>query len=189
MDIIKLFEVGFDWTGQRVAAVRSEHGELETPCGEWNVRQLLNHMLGAMDVITITVSGQAWPAGVNAQTLAETDRIGQDPPAAFAEIAQRALALWHTPGVLERTCDLRGVSTPVVIAAQSSLTDMVVHGWDIGQATGEDVDIPDELAEPLLDIGRTLIREELRGTVFADKVRIEAGSASDRLVAFLGRTP
>ncbi|MGH8931356.1 MAG: TIGR03086 family metal-binding protein [Egibacteraceae bacterium] len=189
MDIIKLLDVGFDWTGRRVAAVRPEHWPLDTPCDEWTVRQLLNHMLGAMDVITSTVAGQAWPEGVNAQTLAETDRIGRDPAAAFAEIAQRALAVWHTPGVLERTCGLRGVPTPAITAAQLSLTDAVVHGWDIAQATGENADIPDELAEPLLDIDRTLIHEGLRGTVFADEVHIEVGSASDRLVAFLGRTP
>ncbi|MGH3429179.1 MAG: hypothetical protein ACRDQZ_16695 [Mycobacteriales bacterium] len=117
-----------------------------------------------MDTVTSVVAGQAWEQGVDAQTLAETDRVGQNPAAAFEVIATRALAVWHAPGVLQRTCAMPAGPMPAAAVAEFCLTDGVVHGWDVARAIGRNVDI-------------------------AAEMRIEAGSASDRLVAFLGRTP
>lgn len=189
MDIIKLLDEGFAWTGERVAAVRIEQLEAATSCARWDLRALLNHMLGAMDQVAAAANGTGDSSRLDAQTLAETDWIGADPTAAFEAIAARALAVWHTPGVLERTCALPWGPTPAPVVAQLSVMDAVVHGWDISRATGEAVDIPLELAEPLLEISKAIIQDGLRGTAFAEEVRIVGGSVSDRLVAFLGRTP
>ncbi|MGH3827982.1 MAG: TIGR03086 family metal-binding protein [Pseudonocardiaceae bacterium] len=187
--IIMLLDEGFAWTGERIAAVRIEQLAAATSCARWDLRALLNHTLGTMDQIAAAANGTGDPSRLDAQTLADTDWIGADPTAAFEAIAARALAVWHTPGVLERTCALPWGPTPAPVVAQLSAIDAVVHGWDISRAIGEAVDIPLELAEPLLGISKGFVHEGLRGTAFAEEVRIVSGSASDRLVAFLGRTP
>lgn len=189
MEIIKLLEDGFAWTGERIAAVRIEQLEVATSCARWDLRALLNHTLGVMDQFAAAASGLGDPSRINAQALAETEWIGADPTAAFEGIAARALAVWHTPGVLERTCAMPWGPTPAPVVAQISVHDAVVHGWDISRATGEAVDIPLELAEPLLEISKGFVHDGVRGTAFAEEVRIDGGSVSDQLVAFLGRTP
>lgn len=190
MDIIKLLDEGFAWTAKRVEKVRPEQLDAVTPCTGWDLRGLLNHMLGGMEYCAAAVAGDADPSP-DPDPLAQTGGIGDEPSAAFETIARRALAVWQTPGVLERTCAMRIGLTPASVVARLTLTDVVVHGWDIARTVGENSDIPDELAEPLLEINRELfhIRKGMRGAAFADEVAIAGGSASDRLVAFLGRTP
>lgn len=189
MDMIKLLDEGFAWAGEQVGKVRPEHLDAATPCTGWDLRALLNHMLGAMDHLAGAAAGDLDPSRLDAEALARTDRIGNDPVAAFDAIAQQALAVWHTPGVLERTCAMPMGPKPASVVARISVSDAVVHGWDISRAIGANTDIPAELAEPLLEIDQELVDDGLRGRAFAAEVPITGGTASDRLVAFLGRTP
>jgi len=146
-------------------------------------------MLGSMEQLAGAAAGDPDPSRLDAEALAATDRIGTDPAAAFDAIAQQALAVWHTPGVLERTCAMPMGPRSALVVARISVSDAVVHGWDISRAIGENAGIPAQLAEPLLEIDKELVNENLRGRVFAGEVKIAGGTASDRLVAFLGRTP
>jgi uncharacterized protein (TIGR03086 family) len=189
MDMIKLLDEGFAWTGEQVGKVQPEHLDAATPCTRWDLRALLNHMLGAMEQLAGTAAGDPDPSLLDADELARNDRIGNDPAAAFDAIVRRALAVWHTPGVLERTCTLPFGPRPASVVARISVSDAVVHGWDIARALGENTDIPAELAEPLLEIDRQLVDDGVRARAFAAEVTITGGTASDRLVAFLGRTP
>lgn len=189
MDIIELLEVGYSWTAKRVAKVRPGDLTAATPCTRWDLRGLLNHTLGAMEYCAAAAANEADPSSVDAKRWAGTDKIGDDPESAFAALAERALAVWHTPGVLERTCAMPYGPTPASEVVRRSLTDVVVHGWDIARATGENADIPTGLAEPLLEIDRKLVHPGRRGIAFAAEVPIESDLASDRLVAFLGRVP
>ena len=92
--------------------------------------------------------------------------------------------------MLSGTCELPFGPAPVQVAARIALLDAVVHGWDVARATGEAADIPDELAEPILAFAPDLLPGAPRGTAFADEVTTDKpNSASDRLVAFLGRKP
>jgi uncharacterized protein (TIGR03086 family) len=189
MDIIELLDEGYGWTAERVAAVRPEDLDLATPCTRWDLRRLLNHMLGASGVVTDAALGVVvTPSRADPEALAATDRIGEDPTAAFDAAATTAMTVWHTPGVLERTCSMASGATPALVVANINLLDVVVHGWDIAQATGEAAQIPPRLAEPILGFARQAITEEQRRRGFAAEMAT-GDTASDRLVAFLGRKP
>jgi uncharacterized protein (TIGR03086 family) len=189
MDVIKLLEAGFEWTGERVAQVRPDQLDLRTPCDKWDVRGLLNHLLGAMDRIADTVEGKPRPPGFDPDALAKIDRIGDDPLAAYRAGVDRALAVWHTEDVLDRSVEMPFGKAPASFAASISMTDAVVHGWDLSRAIGENADIPAELAGPMLEFAKNNIPDEIRGRAFAPPVPITDGSPSDQLVAFLGRQP
>jgi hypothetical protein len=64
---------------------------------------------------------------------------------------------------------------------------VVVHGWDVSQATGECADIPDALAEPILEFSRGAVGPA-RGRAFGPDLST-GESLSDRTVSFLGRRP
>lgn len=86
-------------------------------------------MLGSMEQLAGAAAGDPDPSRLDAEALAATDRIGTDPAAAFDAIAQQALAVWHTPGVLERTCAMPMGPRSALVVARISVSDAVVHGW------------------------------------------------------------
>jgi uncharacterized protein (TIGR03086 family) len=189
MDPVKLLEAGFEWTGERIAQVRPDQLDLRTPCDKWDVRGVLNHLIGAMDRIADGVAGKPRPPGFDPDALAEIDQVGDQPLAAYRAAVDRALAVWHTEGVLDRLVEMPFGSAPAPFAAHISATDAVVHGWDASRAIGENADIPVELAVPILEFAKNNIPDGIRGRAFALPVPIADGSPSDQLVAFLGRQP
>ena len=97
-------------------------------------------------------------------------------------------AAFGRPGVLERT--YRG---PLGTAAgaerlQIRLYDLLAHGWDLAQATGQPAGLPDDLAEQSLAFARTQLTEQARPGRFGPaRIVAEQAPAIERLAAFLGR--
>jgi uncharacterized protein (TIGR03086 family) len=194
VDIIELLDTGYDWAGRRIAEVTPPNLAAPTPCEKWNLGQLLNHQIGVVhmmaDRITTSPSSTASGPGPVGQQLADTDIIGADPTAAYAAAVEKIRAVWRTPGLLERMCVLPLGEVPVRMAATVALTDVVVHGWDVATALGRPAEIPPALAESILELVRP-IAESTRGRAFGPQITDlpPGATASDRLVAFLGRKP
>lgn len=188
-DIVDLLERGYAWTAERVALVRPDDLDASTPCEGWRLRDLLNHMLASLDRLAAAAAGDvAEPGRVDAGSEATVDRLGDDcGQAAFAAARQRALSVWRQPGVMGRTCELPLGSLPAPMAAHINLVEVVVHGWDVSQATGEAAAIPPALAEPILEFSRETVGPA-RGRAFGPDLGV-GDTVSDRVVAFLGRTP
>jgi uncharacterized protein (TIGR03086 family) len=108
----------------------------------------------------------------------------------IATLAARSHAAWLVPGIMDRTFELPAPlgTQPAPVVASANLLEVVVHGWDIGQATGERVDIPEDLAVPVLAFARQALGGAPRGEHFGPELAL-GDSPSDDLVAFLGRTP
>ena len=67
--------------------------------------------------------------------------------------------------------------------------ELVLHGWDIAQASGQQLHISDELVDYVRDLAEGIVPGG-RGSSFADEVvPAEDATAIDRLAAFAGRTP
>jgi uncharacterized protein (TIGR03086 family) len=190
MDVIGLLDTGFAWTADRIRNVAETDLTAPTPCDQWNLRKLLNHLHGAVDVVLGSV-GQGrvlTTAGINA--LAGEDRIGTDPAAAFTDLAARACATYRVPGALDRDCLMgQGTSIPARSAVIVSVMELTVHGWDIGRSSGENADIPAGLAEPLLGFARKWPHVEgQRGVLYGPA--IPGGTTpAECLLGLLGRKP
>jgi uncharacterized protein (TIGR03086 family) len=173
---IDLLDAGFAWTGDRIAAVTPDQLGAPTPCTEFDLAQLLDHLMGGLRRFADAVdpAPQPWiPTG---------DHTG-----AFAVVRERAMAAWRAADI-GATYRIPLGDLPGAVVANVNLTEVVVHGWDVGRATGEDADIPDDLAVPILAFCTELIDQATRLRAFAP-ARAGGTTASDRLVGFLGRTP
>ena len=74
--------------------------------------------------------------------------------------------------------------------AAAGAVEVAVHGWDISRACGQRQPIPRVLATDLLVIAPVLVPGTGRHPLFAAPVTVAAtATPSDRLAAFLGRTP
>lgn len=186
VDVITLVSEGYDWTAPRVAAVRAADLGLPTPCAGWNLRHLLNHLLGALTLHLDAAQGKEVD---ESQTSPDTDRIDGDPATAFDAVADRAARTWREMGVLERTCVLPMGPVPASAVVMLHVTEVVIHGWDVGQATGEGATIPAGLAVPILGFAQQFGVDAHRGTAFGAELPSASDAPADRLLALLGRTP
>src|SRR4029453_16096818 len=119
----------------RVRAVGDDQWELPTPCGAWNVRQLVNHLVyenrwtvPLMEGSTIAEVGDRY----------EGDLLGDDPKGAWAEASAEAVAAVQADGAIERMVDLSSGPTPAGEYVSQLFADHLIHAWDLARAVGAD---------------------------------------------------
>jgi uncharacterized protein (TIGR03086 family) len=173
-------------TGRIVVGVRPEHLIKPTPCRDWDVRLLLNHIIGGNYMFAEVAKG----GRVDASGTMD-DHTLPDPGSNYIASADAVLAAWAEPGAMERRVHMPFGDIPASAAVSIHFLDIVVHGWDLARATGQDATIEPDLAAEALDISQGLLSPELRETgVFGPEVPISADDPlHDRLVAFMGRRP
>jgi uncharacterized protein (TIGR03086 family) len=177
MDDIDLLDQGYAWTAARIAPISAGGLDSLTPCVDWSLRELVEHT-----VVTATAFADAVdPAGTTTGTTTDWDQ-------AVAELAARSGRGWRAAGVMDQVFELPFGTMPAPIALSANLLEVVVHGWDISQATGESLDIPSSLAIPILEFARHAISDDGRGASFG--ARLDLGDTpSEQLISYLGRKP
>jgi uncharacterized protein (TIGR03086 family) len=185
MDTLELLAGAYASTGRTIDGIRPDQLHAPTPCHDWDVHAVLAHVIGATASLAATARRQPQP------TL-EGDPVGDDPAAAYAAVTADTYAAWQEPGALDGMVTLPiGVEVPATVAAGISFFDVLVHGWDLAKATGQDATLDPALAEAAIAVTAGLVTDDIRGVVgFGPAVEVAAdASPTDRLVAFLGRQP
>jgi uncharacterized protein (TIGR03086 family) len=171
-----------------VAAVGSDQWDAPTPCGDWDVRRLLGHVVGG---------NQAFAAALGGASLAEArqalagDPLGADPVVAYAESAAAVAAAFRAPGVLERPVTVPFGTVPGSVALHLRIVEALVHGWDLARATGRTISFPDDVVEQEIAFSQEFLGRIPPGREpFRPSVPVPGDAPPlDRLVALLGRDP
>jgi uncharacterized protein (TIGR03086 family) len=180
VDLLDALEQTFDHAHDVIAGVRADQFDDKTPCAEWTVRDLLDHMIGVVAGLGSAAAGKP-PSPFE---------LAADPAAQFQTAAAEALEAWRAPGVLDTIVDGGPGPMPGHVLAGINLLDTATHSWDLATATGQPATLPDDVATAALGASRATISPEIRPGRFGPEVAAPAGaSATDALVAFLGRTP
>ncbi|MCE2469847.1 MAG: TIGR03086 family protein [Dehalococcoidia bacterium] len=140
-DPVPWFERSLDIAGRLVAGVRDDQWGDATPCTEWNVRDLVHHLVG----------NNVWYAGVmrgddDSDGPPQDDLLGDDPAAAYDASMDAAKEALRTPGCMERVMPFWGGVTGQLFTAEHFI-DCFVHGWDLAKATGQNTALPRDLVE------------------------------------------
>lgn len=163
-----------------VARIRPEQLGEPTPCTEWNVRELLTHVVAN----EFAFAGWAEAGGGHPDTGAYV--LPDDYVAAYREGARRVTAAFEAPGMAERTYQTPIGEGPGVFLVELLFNDMLLHGWDLARATGQSTDFPEDLvASSRAALGQAPRVEG--GPFAAAQPEPESGTAADRLAAFAGR--
>jgi uncharacterized protein (TIGR03086 family) len=174
-----------------VEAVGPEQYDLPTPCSEWNVRQLLNHVVGTLSLGTALLSDRAPTVRMVPGEVPSEDLIGDDPIGAYRSGSAALLAV-TTADAIGRTHATPLGDMPGVALAGFTALDVFVHGWDLARATGQKAHLDPIIAEQVLAIARQSIADEMgtRAPRIGPAVEVAANAdATAQLVAFLGRQP
>ena len=171
------------FTGDLIDGIRPDKWAAATPCAAWTVRELVNHLV-AGNLVFIAILG-------NQQVPDRTaDHLGDDPPAAYRSSAGSLLAAFAQPGVANRIYQAPIGPAPGAALLHIRITEALVHGWDIAQATSRHAEFPAEVAEQELAISRRMLGGVPRNGRFGPALDLPADApAIDRLAAFLGHRP
>jgi uncharacterized protein (TIGR03086 family) len=146
-----------------------------TPCDEWDLRTLLNHMLETQRYFVASASGQeASPPSPNPPAL-----ISQSPATDFTIARDELLAAYSDEDVLEKRGQGLGIA----------FSDLLIHGWDVARAAGADDTMPDGLAQAAYDTIHGKFGDDQRQGMFKPEIKVDSGAdAQTKLLAYVGRS-
>lgn len=187
MDSVALLQRVVDETIHLVDGISPSDLSKPTPCTEWTVRDLINHITGGSTMFAVSAETGSVPDELLGQLLGG-DNLGDDYKGALKAATSRAMAAFDEPGVLDKVVKLPFGEMPAGVALNIAIFDVATHAADLAKATGQSV-ADDELLESALAIGQQMIGPELRQPGVFDEAQTidDAASASDRLLAFAGR--
>jgi uncharacterized protein (TIGR03086 family) len=161
-----------------------------TPCAGWDLSELVAHM--AVQHHGFAAASEGAGTDLDPWQPVKAD----DPIAAYEQAAERVIAAFAAPGVLEREMWLPEISTQIRFAAPVAISfhylDYVVHSWDVARSLDVPVPLGDDVIEPVLALAGRVPDDERRrqpGAAFQPPVEDTGGSTLDRILAMLGRSP
>ncbi|MET0426771.1 MAG: TIGR03086 family metal-binding protein [Actinoplanes sp.] len=179
-EISKLLAAAAERTVPVVQQIQDDQLVLPTPCAEFQVRDLLNHLYQVVESFQALADRQP----VDFSTT--PDRLTGDWRGAFAAETGKLADAWQDPATLEGVSP--GMGMPQDVVAAMALMDLTVHGWDLARATGQDYE-PDPAAVTVLQpVAEQLVPQGRRMGVFGDPVPAGPDSGLfERLLALSGR--
>jgi len=139
--------LALDLTGELVGGVRADQWAGPTPCDEWTVADLVTHMVTGNYVFASILHGTPL---AQARSAAAGVQPGDDLAERYRDAAAKLVAALSQPGVLEQMFTIPVGTLPGVGAVHIRLVEMLVHGWDLAEATGQATAFPEGLVEPEL---------------------------------------
>lgn len=160
----------------------------QTPCAEYDVRKLVNHLL----FWGPSVDGAGRKEAVAPPAGAETDLdlTRGDWRAALDAQVERTVATWSRPGAWEGTTHMGAAELPAPLVGAMVVGELVLHGWDLARATGQHPAWDDDLIAYLHEETAKNAGNGREMGFYGPEVPIPASSPLlDRLLGLTGRDP
>jgi uncharacterized protein (TIGR03086 family) len=174
------------WVTDLISAVSPAQLDAPTPCAEYDVRGLLQH-ISALPAKIAAVATGGNPRELPSQVAIDEDGVGQR----YGEEAGAALGAWADDALLSTTVTAPWGPAPGAAALGGFVMETVTHGWDLAVATGQDPEADPALAAKARAIGEHALAEAPRGPGMPFGVSVEApvgAGPTTQLAAFLGRS-
>jgi uncharacterized protein (TIGR03086 family) len=175
VDLLDLYDRASTWT---LAKVRGAVDKMDdhTPCDDWDVRSLLNHMLDTHRYFIGTARGE----DVSLPSATPPGFIGENPVATFEKGRSDLISALGEPGVIEKTGPVLGIA----------FADQLLHGWDLAQGTGQDSTMPEGLPAAAYEMIHGRFTDEQREGVFKPAIDVPSDASPQvKLLAYTGRDP
>ena len=172
---------------QAAQAANTVNLEQTTPCTDWDLRTLLNHM-----ILWTSYSAERRAYGESvAEELMSKDFTAEP---GYAQDYQgqiaKAVDAWSKPEAWAGDRNVMGSATPAADIAAMLIVEMVLHGWDIAKATGQDYRCDDAVAQAVLETVQAQGELFRQYQGFAAIVPVpDDATAFDRALALSGRDP
>jgi uncharacterized protein (TIGR03086 family) len=168
-----------------IAGVTGDQWGRDSVNAGWDVRTLVNHV----------VSGNLWvPELVGGKTIEEVgdrldgDVLGDDPLAAYDASAELAAEAFKVDGAMERPVAVSYGPVPGEVYCGHRFIDVLIHGWDVAESTGQDTNLPEELVQACWEVVEPQLSELGGSGAYGTQVELPEGAdLQTKLLAALGR--
>ncbi|MGX7670358.1 TIGR03086 family metal-binding protein [Plantactinospora sp. DSM 117369] len=160
-----------------------------TPCAEYDVRKLVNHLLFWGPSLEGAGRKETVPPPAGSET--ELDLTGGDWTADLAALVERIAGTWAEPAAWDGTTHMGGpTELPAALVGGMIVTELVVHAWDLAKATGQRPSWDDDLLGYVHDeVAKTAEQGRQMG-VYGPEVAVPATAPTlDRILGVVGRDP
>ncbi|MFE5568721.1 TIGR03086 family metal-binding protein [Amycolatopsis japonica] len=159
-----------------------------TPCAEYDVRALLNHLLYWGPWLEAAGSKTAPPEVSFSEAeahLADGEWLN-----AIEKQTARLVDVFGTPEAWQGTTALGTAEMPSSFVGDMVLGEFVFHGWDLAKATGRSLDVAPEVAEAVLASAAAMGEQARAMKVYGEEVPVAKGATTfERALGATGRNP
>jgi uncharacterized protein (TIGR03086 family) len=183
----KSFERAVRAMGERMDGVPGDRWSAPSPCAEWDVKGVANHVVNELLWVPPLLAGQ---------TIAEVgdrfdgDVLGDDPAAAYHAAAAAALDAANAPGAQEAVAHLSFGDFSGADYLDQIGTDLTIHTWDLSRGSGQSEELDPDLAQQAHDYLAPFADAWRGAGAFGPAVEVASDArVQDRLLAISGRRP
>jgi len=170
-----------------VGGVRSDQLSAATPCNDWDLHELLNHI-----ILWTAYSAERRARDEQVpDELTNRDFVAEPGYAAdYAAQLDKAVTAWSDPAAWQRDLNVMGSPTPAADVAALLIAEMVLHGWDAAKASGQRYTARDDVAAAVLTAVRANAELFRKYQGFAAAVEVPGDATTfDRALGLSGRDP
>ena len=127
-----------------VRSISDDQLDAPTPCAEFDVRDLIDHLLFWAPSLEGAARKELVPP--RAASAGDSAASGANERVALVDHIDRVVKAWSEPGAWEGTTRMGSpTELPAPMIGGMVLGELVVHGWDLARATGEEPEWDDEV--------------------------------------------
>ena len=184
-DLQQLHQRSLEEFDRYVKAIKPDQWGNQTPCTEWSVRDLVNHLVNE-DRWTVPLL-----AGSTIEEVGDKfdgDLLGDDPLGTWEIAKKEASNAVQSEGAMEKTVNVSWGQISGAEYIGQLFNDHVIHAWDLAKGIGADDTLDPELVEVLWSLTEPR-KEELAGYgVFGTPVEVpDDADTQTKLLGIFGR--
>ncbi len=169
-----------------IQGVRQDGLDEPTPCGDWSVRRLVNHLLGTVDAMRRVGAGESLdpddPWGTGGEHMSEEWRHD------LSDLLTSFAAAWYPAEAWEG--EAMDGAMPRALVGDMGLVEVMLHGWDLARGSGQDVQYDDDAAARAREIMEAIGANGRQHGAFGAEVEVpEDAPDFARALGMAGRDP
>ncbi|WP_412739938.1 TIGR03086 family metal-binding protein [Krasilnikovia sp. MM14-A1259] len=169
-----------------VRGVKPEQFGGPTPCQDWDVRTLTNHLLQVVSALSLAGRREAVQGELWAQDLMSSQGWADR----FDEEGRAAVGAWADATAWDGTVTMGDMAMPSLMIASMLASDLAIHGWDLARATGQDYRCDDDVAELAHRFVADMGEQGRQMGIYAAPLSVaDGGAVFDKALALSGRDP
>lgn len=175
--------------GRIIGGVEPAQLDAPTPCAEFTVRRLINHLLFWGP--SLEAAGHKAFAAPPAANEREAELVDADWAARLTEHLDKLVAAWREPAAWEGVARVGGpTEMPAAAIGGMVIIELVVHGWDLVVATGQKVEWDDEVLRfAWHEVAGTAQLGRDMGVYGPEVTTPDTATLLDRILGLTGRDP
>ena len=167
-------------TKQIITNVRPDQTGASTPCSEWDVKALIDHMIG----------GTLFFAGMFAGKEPEKPSGNGDLADIYQSGTEKVLEGAQKPGALEKSYQTPFGEMSGGEFMYGAFMDNLVHGWDLAKATGQNTDLSEAHAQVCYQAFAPMMDGFRQAGAFGPEVSVpDNASIQHKMLGMMGRQP